>query len=266
MLRDVIFFDEARTLSYLGQAESPRGSSSVKASVKLPFGTGVEWSPRAPEESGVPEAQIDRLLGLLRDSGQLSAVRPSSLSAIRGVGGPLWVHEVVAATRVLLPLPDSLPGGPQAITVWVAEPDVTSDYLSPENHNFHPIFDTAFLFLLQEHWPDTPTERMISGCSALQMVANIAAERAPTQRTSAEWPPIDLGRGNPQHPVAKLAELGGLVLGSRKIESLYRVRYISNEQSYRYMPENHDGSVALEWTWLRVHDVLAYPLFIAAEV
>jgi hypothetical protein len=264
VVRDLLFVDEARVLSFLAQAQGPTHSAHLTASLKLPFGTGLEWSPPTTEGPRKVDAELDTLMSLLRDHEQLSAVRPASLSLRPDRSDPILVHEVVTATRVLLPLPEWVPGGPKALTIWVADPDISQEFLSPANHNLAPIFDTAFLFLLQEHWPDGPAQPMISGCSALQLVANIAAQKPENEPDTPEWPHVDLGRMNPQHPVAKLAEIGGLVLGSRRIETLYRVRYISNEQSYCYLPERQDGASPLDWTWLRVHDVAAYPLFVAA--
>jgi hypothetical protein len=64
--------------------------------------------------------------------------------------------------------------------------------------------------------------------------------------TSTEQP-----RGSFAHPIEKLTSIGGIVIDKRIIETLYKPRYMSDEQCFI------DSDTAY-----RVHDLLAYPLFI----
>lgn len=67
------------------------------------------------------------------------------------------------------------------------------------------------------------------------------------------------------HPVEKLARLGARILGTRRIETLYRVRYISSEQGVPFlMGWNHRPSDDLLAGQIYAHDIAAYPVFVSA--
>ena len=55
------------------------------------------------------------------------------------------------------------------------------------------------------------------------------------------------------HPIDKLAKLGGVVTDERWLESLYFVRYITDEQVY-----------APKGVPVRVNDIVGYPIYISA--
>jgi len=87
----------------------------------------------------------------------------------------------------------------------------------------------------------------LSGCSALQALSNIVFDK-PLFEINGEEP---LGRGNYKHPVKKLNELGAINLGKFEIKTLYRKRYITNEQCFTQERKRY-----------RCNDLLGYPLLI----
>jgi len=61
----------------------------------------------------------------------------------------------------------------------------------------------------------------------------------------------ELGRDSDLHPVEKLKRVGGTVGHARRIEAVYKIGYMTNEQAAR-----RDGVA------IRVNDIMAYPLYI----
>ena len=64
--------------------------------------------------------------------------------------------------------------------------------------------------------------------------------------------PDRFGRWQEDHPVQRLQGIGGVVGGTRIIDTVYKIEYMTNEQSYP-----HNGEQ------LRVSGILAYPLYVA---
>jgi hypothetical protein len=91
---------------------------------------------------------------------------------------------------------------------------------------------------------------MWSGCSALRFIVNAVSGKREDLRDNLG--PESIGRDDPRHPVEKLSEIGGVKGEPRKIECLYTIRYMTDEQSF-----THKGVVH------RVHDILGYPLFVS---
>ena len=173
----------------------------------------------------------------------------------RGDHDGWYVHERVLATPVVLPLKGRLPDqvtGPDALTVWIIDPPEIT----------HPRdewdFSTAFVFIVEElgefRWP---IGWFLSGISALRVVAEVLTDPRPEtisydalHRLAAS--PDRFGRWQSDHPVERLRGIGGTVGRPRVIDTVYKIEYVTDEQSYPY-----DGEQ------LRVSDILAYPLYIA---
>lgn len=177
MVRELVFVDDARLDSYLTQLRNTNYErGSLKASLKLPFGSGVEWSSAARGHTIPRERKIDQLLESLRDNGLLSSIRPPLQGAPSAeIQDPAFVYEIATATRVLVPLPD-VEGMPRGLTVWISDPDVPETYTHPPPFNLGDEMDGgSYLYLLQEHWPHGTPEREVSGVSALQYIVNVTS-------------------------------------------------------------------------------------------
>jgi hypothetical protein len=145
---------------------------------------------------------------------------------------------------VIIPTPELLKKfGVAALTVWISDP-------KPAPRPKHPHDWTgSFLYLPTVQFDSGATLGAVSGCSALQFIVNVAKDKPLLNRDWKE----PFGRGNRQHPIQKLAELGAFISDERWLESLYFVRYITDEQVYI---SNGDP--------VRINDLVGYPIYIYA--
>jgi hypothetical protein len=97
-------------------------------------------------------------------------------------------------------------------------------------------------------WDAAGYRTTYSVCSALQAILNIVNGNEILDRNWDE----PLGRNNSRHPLEKLRKAGGVVGVPQEIETLYRMRYMTNEQCFTF--KGHER---------RVHDLLGYPISIA---
>lgn len=186
---------------------------------------------------------FDQLIKGLEKMGRLSKTRPETLTEF---APNRLVHETILATKVLIPyriLRDTVPGV-RELAVWVADPD--AERLSLRSDDPYD-FAGTFLYLTTPLYDHEQLGTFYSGCSALQVISNLIVGK-PFLTPDCQEP---LGRGSYAHPVDKLRSVGGIIVDRRPIETLYRPRYVSNEQCFA------DGERAY-----RVHDVLGYPLYI----
>ena len=134
--------------------------------------------------------------------------------------------------------------GVKELAVWTSDPDpkvIASPRESPYD------FRGTFLYLITPIYDEADVGTFYSGCSALQAIANLVCGRS-FIATDRDEP---LGRRLFSHPIDKMKTLGGIVVDRRKVESMYKPRYMSDEQCA------NDGIRAF-----RAHDLLAYPLYI----
>jgi hypothetical protein len=200
---------------------------------------------------------LPEIVTALRESGQLQVLRPDHPDQFwRGDHDGWYVHERVLSTPVVLPLQQRLPDGvtaPDALTVWVSDPP------EPVLPRGTWDFTTSFLFIVQElgeyEWP---IGWFMSGISSLRIVAEVLTNPRSYTMSYDEAvrdlarSPDRFGRWQPDHPIERLREIGGVVGRSRIIDTIYKIAYMTDEQSYPYKGEE-----------LRVSDILAYPLYIA---
>lgn len=198
---------------------------------------------------------IPPIVGALRESGQLRAYRPDRTSEFWNSDGDWYVYEETIATPVTLPLREILPaeqGVPQALTVWVLDP------VDPRDEPAGP-WDWlgSYVFIVQElgEW-SWPARTHISGISALRLVVEGIGQQMPLTREAiyrlAGGEDV-YGRWFDATPLQKLQQAGGRVLRPRKIETVYKIVYMTNEQQ---VPGGDE-------TYGRINDILAYPLYIA---
>jgi hypothetical protein len=216
----------------------------------------VKWTRSDAGLSSDDPRLLPEIVTALRESGQLRINRPDTPEEFwRGEHDGWYVYERVLATPVVLPLKDRLPdavSGPDALTVWVVDPP---EPLRPRDEWD---FTTAFLFIVEEigefKWP---MGWFLSGISALRIVAEVLTD--PRQHTMSDESlfrlgesPDRFGRWQKDHPVERLRGIGGVVGRTRIIDTVYKIEYMTDEQSYPY-----DGEQ------MRVSDILAYPLYVA---
>jgi hypothetical protein len=254
-LHEYLFIDEKRLDSYLAQLPPPReGKATTKVSLSIPGLGGIE---HAIEKTHSTQrlTRIPELLDHLREEGSLSAFRPMDnetddtfrLSRFADPPQPL-VYESCLATKVIFPRLETLPGGPERVSVWVSEPnqEVLARGVAAGHRPDHEweVCRGSFLYLIvADHRDNEP--RAISGTSALQIAVDILGLRGGRFNSEPFGPPRFA------HPVRKLEAAGGRATDQRSITSLYRIRAITNEQCAKV-----DGRE------VRTHDVLGYPIFI----
>jgi hypothetical protein len=188
----------------------------------------------------------------LRESGQLRVFRPDRTGDFESADPSEWyVYEHnVYATPVLIPVKEALGGAdyvPDYIKVWVLDPTKPSrepidkwDWLG------------AYVFIVQELLDLKIPDAGWSGVSALRLlIEGIAVKERVTVRELARSDDV-FGRWHEGHPLEKLKKIGGTIGRSRRIETIYKIAYMSDEQSI-----NVDGVNK------RINDILAYPLYIA---
>jgi hypothetical protein len=213
----------------------------------------------SPHDHDVIEAVVESL----RESRQLHAFRPDRAKDFWFSEHAGWyVHEQMIATPVTVPLKHHFDGlqVPEAVTVWISEPAPPQE---PAESEYEIV--GSFVFLVQEmgelQWP---MRWFMSGISALRMVANFMVGGA-DYRSEGELHRVmqatrDLyempnGWGDERdecHPIEKLKAVGGIPGRPRRIETVYKIAYMSDEQCI----PTANGTV-------RVNDILAYPLYIA---
>lgn len=201
-------------------------------------------------------AVLDKITGALRDSGQLRGFRPErtydsrfhagdSLSTSTPAGW--YLHETMTATPVVVPVPERLVdfGAPEKLKVWVSDPLDTGEEI-----RFPGDFVGSFVFLVDELAETRTVKGHISGVSALRLLVEGILEdkeMLALDRSRDSW-----GRDSHEHPIEKLRRAGGLPLREHTIETVYKIAYMTNEQTWL-----HNGTEA------RVNDILGYPLYIA---
>jgi hypothetical protein len=213
----------------------------------------------SPHDHDVIEAVVESL----RESRQLHAFRPDrSRDFWFGDHAGWYVHEQMIAIPVIVPLRRHFDGlqVPEAVTVWVSEPVAPQ---TPAESQYDIV--GSFVFLVQEmgelKWP---MRWFMSGISALRMVANFMvggvdyrseSELHRVMQATRDLYEMPNGWGDEcdeRHPIEKLKAVGGMPGRCRRIETVYKIAYMSDEQC---IPVGNGA--------MRVNDILAYPLYIA---
>jgi len=249
-----------RLVESLARALNIPLEESVSTESEIGFSKGITGKvKRIRSDAGLSSDDprvLPEIVTALRESGQLNVNRPDAPEEFwRGEHDGWYVYERVLATPVVLPLKDRLPvgiTGPDALTVWVVDPP------EPTQSRDEWCFSTSFVFIVEElgqfRWP---IAWFISGISALRIVAEVLTD--PRQHTMSQESifklrdsPDRFGRWQEDHPIERLREIGGVAGRTRIIETVYKIEYMTDEQSYPYNGQQ-----------LRVSDILGYPLYIA---
>jgi len=260
---DYLFLDEQR-LAVLAELAGSKGhdeKTSWKAVVSL--NPRIERQRDSVPRSASPREQINAALKYLKKNKLLRERRPKSMSEVDRVDGPPgsayiypdlrtpFVFETMQARKVIFPdttITDVK--GLRELAVWVSDP-LTEDFLDRETDIG---FAGMFVYLTEAHWDDGELRTVWSGCSALQAVANFANRTGKVVSLDNIDTGDVFGRGSNEHPVSCLRRCGGIASGDvRTITTLYRLRYITDEQYHVYDEVSY-----------RVCDLLGYPIFIAS--
>ncbi len=251
-LTDYIFIDEAALDSYIEQIPVPPAQdrkSSRKFSLSL-TGPSVEMGEETSTRPLTTHEKIQKLTEFLRKANLLDERRPKQMS--KGMYGDPgerpYVLETTTARKVIIPKQhlENI-DGLRELAVWISDP--SEDDFTDEEWEWHG----TFLYLTEGHWDNKRYHSVWSGCSALQAIVNVANGAPLILPEPVGDEPY--GRWCNEHPITKLGRLNSIVMDTRKITTLYRKRYMTDEQCYVVNGQKR-----------RVNDLLAYPLFIAAAM
>ena len=187
---------------------------------------------------------LEQLIAGLDRAGKIHRTRPKNFAEYNH---RQLIYETVDATKVIFPHAILTATTPkiEELAVWVADPDKTVlESRSDDRYDF----SGTFLYLVTPLYQHKMTSTFYSGCSALQVISNVIAGKP---FINTDWNEV-FGRKSYLHPTEKLKSMGGIVIDRRPIQTLYRCRDLSDEQSFNIEERAYRG-----------HDLLAYPLFIS---
>jgi hypothetical protein len=236
--RDFLFMD---LISLTRYAEEFREEIQEKVMEADP-GLGQQ-----PDQELSAREKIILVESFLENLDEIAVKRPIRLNIEADSQNQLFVLESMMARKVIMPLDENRQlGGLSELAVWISDPD-------PSLYSTEPYDWTGtFLYLTECHWDFNGYSTVFSGVSALQGLINQITGKDFLAYVNEEFEPY--GRGRDLHPVDKLKDIGGIATEERRIKSLYRKRYFTDEQVYSYKGECR-----------RVNDLLGYPLYIEAD-
>ncbi|MBU8875285.1 hypothetical protein KQ910_16040 [Reyranella sp. MMS21-HV4-11] len=256
-----VYVNEDMIKRYVDQIPKERRTKATRTTRKLKLSALGQSYEEAKEEISPEQTLADQIAAVRQE-----LVRRNALSFERPIRAPRhlidkddptkarlypipeFVEETFVARRIDIPVTGSGPVSKlRQITVWISRPDPKD--LNPRLAAHSWDWTGTYLILLETVWDSTAgaPATWLSGCSALQAVANIAANNTIDVPNFKE----PLGRKSTDDPIEKMIQLGGVRYEERRLKSLYRIRYVSDEQVTPYR-----GGMR------RVNDLLAYPLFI----
>jgi hypothetical protein len=241
----------------IDQERTTEAQVGLVGKVGLGIKKSRKQSPFPPDDPRL----LPPIIEALRESGQLRVYRPESTSDFWYSDNDWYVHETAVAVPVLLPFDRTLPDTkylPEAVTIWVLDPPVATLETQPKKNWLGP-----FVFIVQEleSFPAS-SEDYISGISAIRIITEVVAKRR--SNLFKDWIKQYFPSGGPDfhyssyhapgfhRPINDLRELGGIVKRPRKIETIYKIAYMT-----------HQGHSSADRPSVRIGDILAYPLFIA---
>ena len=201
-----------------------------------------------------PEIEINKFISKLINNEILDCSRPGEDGIYLNYSKPFILEKEIQATKMLLPV--NSPEVPELkyLVIWVSMPkvpelcDISEErFVRNEGNKLPPVMERqgTVLFLIESFWEDDQCSRMMSGCSALEWIARNAINDDPKFWSSQGT--------DYSHPVQKLKHLGAIDQGKRNISTLYRKRYVSDEQLFVVgTNQTHHSS-----------DIIGYPLFVA---
>ena len=205
----------------------------------------------------IDQEMVDVLVSYLRENDLVAFSRPSHHHDVEQP----FVLERVQAQKAIFDLKGDVgPHGLTEISVWVSPP-------APQELTGLRYSQGTYLYLLEEYWKaDAKCRTTRSGFSAFNAIVTELMQASvlhsvpkpflgvaalvgkPPWYKRYQWDYYDLS------PLESLEKLGADVQPSRAIETLYRKRYLTDEQHFSDKSGPH-----------RSNDLFAYPIFIRED-
>ena len=250
-LLDYLFVDHTRLKDYLHQMGK---YSEIKKVLSWEIGVSTTGpSIKLGQNPQVSEFNVHKailtLIKYLRKNKLLSEIRPEY--EYDDMVGQDFVLEDMYARKIIFPVPpNSRVANLSEIVVWWSPPIETHAEEEVPKSAYH--CKGTFLYLLESHWkPDEKYSGVFSSLTALSMMISELEEALILPTGSKEK--LGWAKENKLHPLDHIRRFNAHIQEPRKIRSLYRKRYISNDQFY----DTEKGR-------RRSFDLFAYPIFIAA--
>lgn len=246
-LVEYLFIDEARLRSYAEQLKISHSvdkipSWNVKFSINGPDVGAQQATKLRPATA---HEMITKLMQSLKQNDQLEVGRAPGREAKYQ-----FTLEETVAQKVLLPLKKAKRVKElKELAVWVSNP-VAKPQPRTEENKYVP--EGTFLYLLEAYWEsDDLFHGPASGFSALNMILSEVADEMGLNRDTV-MSKYEARRSS-KSPLATLQEIGGMPQDQRRIQTLYRKRYFSDDQY-----------VLIDGARHRCFDLFAYPIYIAS--
>lgn len=250
--KDMKFLDESKISMSEGDmkhAASVSGKFKLEISLNLGIFKLVSGGSDIKQEQKGVFHKIDDLIRRMEKTNSISVGRPKDAEDAYN-GSPFAIERTVA--RKVIFHPNTLEAVPRlkSFAVWISDPPNQEKII--ESRKANPWrYDNSFLYLIEAVWDNgEPYQSVFSGTSALKFIVNI---RKNHNNIVPEDDGEKYGRWSNLHPIEKIKGLGITIGDPQKIETLYRKRYITDEQTYRYKSED-----------IRVCDLVGYPFYIAS--
>lgn len=257
-LAEYLFVDRPRLHSYMDQIKGPVFREKIPT-------WNVDFSAVGPKVTGSQKSEgraftdhemIDVLVNHLKGNSLLAFSRPQHHHDV----DQAFVLERMVATKAIFKASESrLPDPLKGIAVWASDPPASA--LNGSQYS-----EGTFLYLVEAYWDsDRPCSTTFSGFSALNAIVTELKDKSVlvdvplpflTGHKISQRLPEDISRLNWLSPIDTLRTLGAQVQPPRHVESLYRKRYLSDEQAFR------DSSGQMH----RSNDLFAYPIYICDDV
>jgi hypothetical protein len=243
-LYEYVFIDRPRLQSYteqLGPSTTQDKLPSWKVGLTI-TGPSVGGSQSTVQRPMSDHEMIVKFTEYLNRTKQIKEGRPKHHHDIGH--GPFWIQRM-EAQKAIFPVSKSEEiGGLRELAIWVSEP--LNEELDGSWYS-----EGTFLYLIESYWKDdNPVRTTMSGYSALAELSkeiSVACNNNTIEHTN-----IDRIYRN-EHPLETLQALGASIQHPRTIESLYRLRYLTDEQMFVDSNGEH-----------RSNDAFGYPIYIAS--
>jgi len=241
-ITEYLSIDHTRLDNYLSQLKNDR---SFFKKWGISFGSNLgplriqTTDPEKIRDINVHQKIIE-LTQLLKNSDSLLFERPYYRKYYHAPEENAFVLEKrIKARRLLLQKTGAVIKGLLSIVIWVSMP---RNIKPGKRDDIYNETEGSVLYLIESFWEDDRYSSMITGCSALQWVIKNAIGDDPSRFDKEFGTPLDAFKS-----------LGAIDQGDRTISTLYRIRYLTDESSFK-----HHGKQ------FRCLDVVGYPVYISS--
>ena len=253
-LAEYLFVDRPRLTAYVEQIAGPVHREKVPTwDVSLSLaGLGVGAKQTSEARAYTEHEMISMLEAHLRRHSLLAFARPTHHHDIEHA----FVLERMIARKAIFHMEATRSQSPlKEISIWVSDP-------APEQLTGSGYGEGTFLYLVEAYWEtDRACMTTGSGFSAFNAIVSELKQKAGLIDVPRPFltggdmghvgVPSTIGRLALLSPLDSLRSLGAEVQPARAIESLYRKRYLTDEQVFRCDRGVH-----------RCNDLFAYPIYV----